>query len=72
MAALHPAFLARAKAIGAAHKHLAATHPNWKAMSSTERFKAVHAHVDSPKATLSSRVTALRGAGAFRPVPGKP
>lgn len=71
MAELHPAFKARSQAIGAAYKHLAATHPNWKTMSSTDRFKAVHAHVDRPKATLAARVTALRGTGAFRPAVGK-
>lgn len=71
MAKQHPAFLARAKAVGAAHKHLAATHPNWAKLSPTERFKAVHSHVDRPTQSLATRVTALRGGGAFRPPSGK-
>lgn len=72
MAKLHPAFLARAKAVGAAHKYLAATHPNWATLSPTDRFKAVHAHVDRQKAGLAGQVTALRGAGVFRPAHGTP
>lgn len=43
---LPPAFLKRAKAVQAAHRHLSKAHPDWASMSQQDRFKAVHAHVD--------------------------
>ena len=66
MAQLHPKMAARGQAVKEAYAHLSKTNQQWSQMSASERFRAVHAHIDNLKGGIAGRMTSLRTGGAFK------